>query len=144
MPRKIDYQRDLDVLTYLKSHTYIDTAMHFNISEMTISRIKKRDNGKVSVSDLNNVSVSDKVSVSEHEKDSTPIADNNSFEDQKVSVSDKVSVSETNNFSLPEHIKIAWKDLAPSISSVFSKRKWPTKHKMFTIFDNWINKLLTN
>ena len=51
---------------------------------------------------------------------------------------------ETNNFSIPEHIRIAWKDLGPSIASAFSKRKWPTKHKMFTIFDNWMKELLTN
>ncbi|KKL13105.1 hypothetical protein LCGC14_2529050 [marine sediment metagenome] len=29
-----------------------------------------------------------------------------------------------------------------TIASAFSKRKWPTKHKMFTIFDNWITELL--
>ncbi len=50
--------------------------------------------------------------------------------------------TKTNNFSIPEHIKIAWEDLAPSIASAFSKRKWPTKHKMFTIFDNWMTKLM--
>ena len=50
--------------------------------------------------------------------------------------------TKTSNFSIPEHIRIAWKDLAPSIGSAFSKRKWPTKHKMFTIFDNWMKELL--
>ncbi|MCP6718913.1 MAG: hypothetical protein KJI71_01595 [Patescibacteria group bacterium] len=52
------------------------------------------------------------------------------------------SSTEKDKITVPEHIRIAWKDLGPSIASAFSKRKWPTKHKMFTIFDNWMNELL--
>ncbi len=52
------------------------------------------------------------------------------------------NVDQINKKIVPEHIIIAWNDLAPSIGSAFSKRKWPTKNKMFTIFDNWMKSLL--
>ncbi|HEA70396.1 hypothetical protein LCGC14_0930840 [marine sediment metagenome] len=98
MARKIDKKRDLDILEYLKSHTYVETAEQFKISEMTISRIKKRNNN-VSVSD--DVSVGNNVSVNDNENLSVSNAKTTNLnEDQKVSVSDEVSVG--NNVSVSD------------------------------------------
>lgn len=41
---------------------------------------------------------------------------------------------------VPESVKIAWKDLKPSIKSVFKKTKWKTKFNMFKIFEMWVEK----
>lgn len=43
MPRKINKIRDLEILSYLENHTYKETTEFFSISEMQISRIKKRN-----------------------------------------------------------------------------------------------------
>jgi hypothetical protein len=42
MPKKIDSVKDIEVLEYLKEHTYKQTAAFFSISEKQITRIKAR------------------------------------------------------------------------------------------------------
>ena len=61
---------------------------------------------------------------------------------KNVDQNDDQIIDQINKKIVPGHIIIAWNDLAPSIGSAFSKRKWPTKHKMFAIFDNWMKSLL--
>ena len=42
MPKQINYQKDKEVLDYLKEHTYKETAAYFQTSEKQISRMKAR------------------------------------------------------------------------------------------------------
>jgi hypothetical protein len=42
MPKRIDFEKDIEVLNYLKEHTYKVTAAYFQISEKQITRIKAR------------------------------------------------------------------------------------------------------
>ena len=42
MPKMINNEKDVEILTYLGTHTYKETAAWFSISEKQISRIKAR------------------------------------------------------------------------------------------------------
>lgn len=43
MPRKADPARDAAILLFLQTHTWKETAEHFSISEMAITKIRRRN-----------------------------------------------------------------------------------------------------
>ena len=124
---------------------------HYDHKEMTNSQSDKATNShsKTTNSQFNNDNYENNE-LNEHYDhkemtNSQSDKETNSQSDKETNSHSKeknTDAPEAINFSIHEHIKIVWKDLAPSITSVFSKRKWPAKYSMFTIFKNWMEELL--